>query len=96
MGALFLGMSFTPMERHGEDRIVRLVCELLDRGHGERILLSQDVCHNGQLKRYGGNGYVYLFERFLPRLRDAGVTDAAIQVMTVESPARLLAVADPT
>lgn len=92
----FLGMSFTPMERHGEDRIVRLVGELLDRGHGDRILLSQDVCHNGQLKRYGGNGYVYLFERFLPRLRDAGVAEAAIRTMTVDTPARLLAVAEPS
>jgi phosphotriesterase-related protein len=28
----FLGMSFTPAERHGEARIVELLCELLSRG----------------------------------------------------------------
>ena len=42
----FLGMSFTPLERHGEGRIVESICELLPRGHVERILLSQDVCHD--------------------------------------------------
>ena len=49
-------------------------CELLARGHADRILLSQDVCHDSQLTRYEGNGYTYLAETFLPRLRDAGVS----------------------
>ena len=65
----FLGMSFSAVERHGESRVVELLCELLARGHADRILLSQDVCHDSQLKRYEGNGYVYLAELFLPRLR---------------------------
>jgi phosphotriesterase-related protein len=87
----FLGMSFTPMERAGEPRIVDLARELIERGHADRLLLSQDVCHNSQLKAYGGNGYVYLFETFLPRLRAAGVPEAAIHQMTVLNPARILA-----
>jgi predicted metal-dependent phosphotriesterase family hydrolase len=86
----FLGMSFTPTELHGEPRLIELLCELLSRGHADRILLSQDVCHNSQLKRYEGNGYVYLAETFLPRLRDAGATDAEIERLTVANPRRLL------
>jgi len=88
----FLGMSFTPQERHGEGRIVELVLELLGRGHAERLLLSQDVCHNAQLKRYDGNGYVYLAEAFLPRLRAAGVSEAEIETITVGNPRRVLSV----
>jgi predicted metal-dependent phosphotriesterase family hydrolase len=88
----FLGMTFTPQERHGEGRIVELVCELLTRGHVERVLLSQDVCHNSQLKRYGGNGYVHLVESFLPRLRAAGASEDEIETMTVANPRRLLSV----
>lgn len=88
----FLGMSFTPQERHGEGRIVELISELLARGHAERILLSQDVCHNSQLKRYDGNGYVYLAETFLPRLTAAGVSATEIETMTVANPRRLLTV----
>ncbi|MFI5253847.1 MAG: phosphotriesterase [Candidatus Limnocylindrales bacterium] len=91
----FLGMAFTPTERHGEPRLVRLLLELLERGYAGRILLSQDVCHDAQLKAYEGNGYVYLAEAFLPRLRAAGVDEAAIRTMTVENPRRLLALAAP-
>ena len=88
----FLGMSFTPTERLGEGRVVELLCELLSRGHADRILLSQDVCHDSQLSRYGGNGYTYLAGTFLPRLRDAGVSDSEIATMTVANPRRLLTV----
>ena len=88
----FLGMSFTPQERLGEGRIVELLCELLSRGHVDRVLLSQDVCHNSQLKRYGGNGYVHLVESFLPRLRAAGASEEEVETMTVANPRRLLTV----
>lgn len=88
----FLGMSFTPQERHGEGRIIELLCELLARGHVERVLLSHDVCHDSQLRRYGGNGYTYLSESFLPRLREAGVSDADIETMTIANPRRLLTI----
>jgi predicted metal-dependent phosphotriesterase family hydrolase len=89
----FLGMTFTPLERHGEGRIVEAICELLGAGHLEQVLLSQDVCHDSQLRRYGGNGYTYLGEAFLPRLREAGVSDAEIRTITVDNPRRLLTIA---
>jgi predicted metal-dependent phosphotriesterase family hydrolase len=88
----FLGMGFTPLERHGEGRVVELIGELLARGHAERILLSQDVCHDSQLTRYGGNGYAYLATTFLPRLREAGVSDAELRTITIDNPRRLLTI----
>jgi phosphotriesterase-related protein len=88
----FLGMNFTPTERYGEGRVVELLCELLSKGHADRVLLSQDVCHDSQLKRYEGNGYVYLAETFLPRLRAAGASQDEIDTMTVANPRRLLTI----
>ena len=88
----FLGMSFTPQERAGEPRLIELLLELLSRGHADRVLLSQDVCHNSQLVHYGGHGYVYLSSTFLPRLRERGVSDADIEQMTVLNPRRLLTI----
>ena len=88
----FLGMSFTPTERHGEARIVELLCELLGRGYADQILLSQDVCHDSQLTRYEGNGYAYLATTFLPRLRAAGASADDIDTMTVANPRRLLTI----
>ena len=88
----FLGMSFTPQERHGEPRVIDLLLELLSRGHADRVLLSQDVCHNQQLRHFEGNGYTYLQETFLPRLRARGVSDAEIEQLTVLNPRRILTV----
>src|SRR3954451_8433356 len=86
----FLGMTFTPQERKGEPRIINLLLELLSRGHADRVLLSQDVCNNAQLRHYEGHGYAYLQETFLPRLRDAGVSAAEIDQLTVTNPRRML------
>jgi phosphotriesterase-related protein len=88
----FLGMPFSALERHGEPRVIELLCELLARGHAGRILLSQDVCNDAQLRRYGGNGYTYLTDTFLPRLREAGVSDDEIETMTVANPRRVLTI----
>jgi phosphotriesterase-related protein len=88
----FLGMSFTPTERLGEPKVIDLLLEVLHRGHADRVLLSQDVCHNSQLRHYEGNGYTYLLDTFLPRLRERGVSEAEIDQMTKANPARLLTV----
>jgi len=88
----FLGMTFTATERHGEGRVVELLCDLLARGYLDRILLSQDVCHDSQLTRYEGQGYTYLARTFLPRLLAAGVSAAEIAAMTVANPRRLLTI----
>ena len=91
----FLGMSFTPLERAGEPKVVELISTLLNEGFEKQILLSQDVCHDSQLASYGGNGYTYLQKSFLPRLAAAGATAATIKTITVENPARLLTLRNP-
>ncbi|MSQ39475.1 MAG: phosphotriesterase [Chloroflexi bacterium] len=91
----FLGMSFTPLERAGEPKVVELISTLLNEGFEKQILLSQDVCHDSQLASYGGNGYTYLQKSFLPRLVGAGVNVATIETITVENPARLLTLRKP-
>jgi phosphotriesterase-related protein len=91
----FLGMSFTPLERAGEPKVVELISTLLNEGFEKQILLSQDVCHDSQLASYGGNGYTYLQKSFLPSLVAAGVNAATIKTITVENPARLLTLRTP-
>ena len=91
----FLGMSFTPLERAGEPKVVELISTLLNEGFEKQILLSQDVCHDSQLASYGGNGYTYLQRSFLPQLAAAGVNAATIKTITVENPARLLTLRTP-
>lgn len=63
---------------------------LVDAGYAERLLLSHDVFLKMMLTRYGGNGYAYISEHFLPRLSRHGVSDSDIATITVHNPARVL------
>ena len=75
----------------GRDHIVATaIPQLIEAGHADRILLSQDVCWKMHLKKYGGAGYTYIQETFLPYLKTLGVTESAIRQIMVETPKRLL------
>jgi len=87
----FLGHRFNTEEAL-EPRLVETIVELLERGFADQLLLSQDVCHNSQLKANGGFGYVYLQQHFLPTLRTAAVGEGEIRQMTIDNPARILAI----
>jgi phosphotriesterase-related protein len=69
---------------------VRYVCELLEAGHAERILVSTGVSRMAHLTRYEGSGYGYLFETFLPALRAAGVDEATLRTLLHDNPLRWL------
>jgi phosphotriesterase-related protein len=88
----FLGHRFG-VEEHLEPRLVETIVELLEREYASQLLLSQDVCHTRQLKAYGGFGYVYLHQHFLPTLRTAAVGEGEIRTMTIDNPARILTIA---
>ncbi len=87
----FLGHRFG-IEEALEPRLIEMIVDLLERGFASQLLLSQDVCHNRQLTAYGGFGYVYLQQHFLPSLRTAAVGEGEIRQMTVDNPARILTI----
>ena len=53
----------------GTAAVAEAIPQLIDAGYADRILLAQDVCGKVQLKKYGGTGYSFIMERFLPELR---------------------------
>ena len=75
--------------------VTEAIPRIIEAGYADRILLSQDVCTKTQLKRYGGNGYSFILEKFLPRLREVGVEEANIRKMMVDNPRRVLTFAEP-
>ena len=75
--------------------VAECIPQLLEAGYEDRILLSQDVCMKMHLHAYGGTGYTFVLEKFLPYLRHLGVTDAQIHKMMVANPKRALALAEP-
>jgi phosphotriesterase-related protein len=66
---------------------------LIREGHLRQILLSGDVCTKSHLHAYGGKGYDHVPRRFLPLLRQLGVTEEQIDAMTVSNPARAVDIA---
>ncbi|GAA2587883.1 phosphotriesterase-related protein [Actinomadura fulvescens] len=94
-------VSFGSLALAGDDAAalgtrVRAVMELLEAGHGERVLLSTGIARMRQVQRYGGTGYGYLFETFLPALRAAGADDATVRMITHDNPLRWLLSAPST
>ena len=75
--------------------VAHAIPRLIDAGYLDRILLSQDVCTKVQLKSYGGTGYAFIPEIFLPHLEKTGVTADQIHTMVVENPKRVLTFAEP-
>jgi predicted metal-dependent phosphotriesterase family hydrolase len=87
-----LGMRFGAVDEAIEPRIVDLLVQLIERGYAEQILLSQAVAMAMQLTAFGGNGYTYLQETFIPRLLERGVGADVIEQITIQNPRRLLTI----
>jgi phosphotriesterase-related protein len=69
---------------------IAAIRELLDAGHGDRILLSHDA---GWYRPGVSNGgtqkpYTYLVDTFVPKLGSAGVDDTTIRMITETNPIR--------
>ncbi|MEU0568650.1 aryldialkylphosphatase [Nonomuraea sp. NPDC005983] len=75
---------------HGPDQAARTALGLIDDGHADRLLLSTGVCRVAHLQKYGGAGYAQLFHALLPRLREVGVDEDTIRVITHDNPLRWL------
>jgi phosphotriesterase-related protein len=69
---------------------LRMLRTLLDHGHGERILISQDICTRTRLNRYGGHGYDHIFSNIVPLMRRRGFDEREIDTILVRNPRRLL------
>ena len=72
-------------------RRAEFLAELIRRGHGDRLLVAQDMPARPRLKTNGGHGYQHLIDNFLPMLRAQGVGGDDIHRITRTNPARVLA-----
>ncbi|MCC0699581.1 phosphotriesterase-related protein [Clostridioides sp. ZZV15-6383] len=72
-----------------ENKRVDLLYEIIGRNLEERVLLSVDITRKSHLKYKGGIGYNYLFETFIPMLRERGVKENSLTKILVENPKQL-------
>ncbi|MCZ6534585.1 MAG: hypothetical protein V3U95_05360 [Dehalococcoidia bacterium] len=69
-----------------------LVHALIERGYVNHLMLSHDRNRDYEMRYGGSTGYCHIFETFLPRLRQLGVSDEQINTMMVLNPARALSI----
>jgi phosphotriesterase-related protein len=96
------------MDRYGLDMYLpteqrqATVLALLEKGHSDRMFLSQDWCSNldyftqeveEQLKPVAAPNWsmTFLFEQVIPELKERGMTDEQLDQMMFENPKRWLA-----
>ena len=65
------------------------LARLVERGHGRRLLISQDVFLKSLLRRHGGPGYGHLLQYFVPRLHRHGMDETAVDELMSHNPRRL-------
>lgn len=63
---------------------------LFEHGHGEQVVVSQDICTKTRLVTYGGHGYGHMFRNVVPLMRNKGFTQSEIDTVLIDTPRRLL------
>jgi 5-phospho-D-xylono-1,4-lactonase len=72
--------------------LLDLIERVVAAGHGDRLLLGQDIGRRSMLRAYGGGpGMRYLMERFVPRVRSR-IGDGATDAILVANPASAFSV----
>jgi phosphotriesterase-related protein len=72
-----------------------LVALMVERGLEDHLLLSTDRNRTFELKSYGGIGYAHMLTRFVPLLRERGLSEGTIRKFLVDNPRRALAIHPP-
>jgi phosphotriesterase-related protein len=90
-----------PAPRTGEQR-ADMVAALVERGYADRIVLSHDAhCHcdqfaDGAIEKHMPDWkFTFIPLRFLSMLRERGVSEAAIEQMTIKNPRRIFEQTEP-
>jgi phosphotriesterase-related protein len=76
-----------------DEKKVRMILAFLDAGYTDNLLLSSD--YNFTARSAARPGYGSTLTVFVPKLRQAGVSDETIRRVTVENPRRFLAFVPP-
>jgi phosphotriesterase-related protein len=92
----YLGFDTAGKERYQADATrVELIRRLVQEGFEDQIVISCDIGRRSQMTRHGGRGYGFLLDRYVPRLKAAGIGDVAIRKFLIDNPRRLFAFSAP-
>ncbi|MGA2970010.1 MAG: hypothetical protein ABSE75_09415 [Acidimicrobiales bacterium] len=84
-------VRYGPVDLPNDATRISRIAALIDAGFEDQILVSHDIAVKKWLSHYGGHGYDHILQRVVPRMKEHGISDQALQKMLVANPARLLA-----
>ncbi|MCS6860932.1 MAG: hypothetical protein NZT92_11510 [Abditibacteriales bacterium] len=89
---VYLGYDCAGKVKYGPDEVrINVLKRLIDAGLGGQILLGNDLGRPSYWRSYGGGpGLDFVLTKFIPRLRDEGIREEAIQDLLVNNPRRFL------
>jgi phosphotriesterase-related protein len=60
---------------------INSILTLIEAGYLDKIVLGTDICTRSALKAYGGRGFVWLLESFIPKLLSLGISQMEVETM---------------
>lgn len=70
---------------------IGMIRQLVDQGKENRVLMSHDIHTKHRLTTFGGHGYSHIIDNVLPKMKTKGFSQATIDKITIENPAKWLA-----
>ena len=74
------------------NRYIQLIKMMIDKGHEDRLLLSQDAGWYNVGQPKGGNirGFAYIIRDFIPLMEKSGIDKKTIDKFLITNPAKAL------
>lgn len=92
---VFLGYDQIAKEKYYPDSLrAEFISRLFSEGHGGQILLSGDLARRSYWYTYSGGKYLgfrFILTRFVPLLKEHGMSESQIHTLLVDNPARAFA-----
>ncbi|AKC95004.1 TatD family hydrolase [Sneathia sp. DSM 16630] len=69
-----------------DSKRVEMLKILQDMNLLNKVFLSQDISRKSNMEFMGGIGYSYIFDSFIPMLKEKGITDESLDLMLCKNP----------
>lgn len=71
--------------RSDDDRVASLI-KFIEKGYEDKLMLSSDLTRRSHLRAKGGQGYDIVLRKFIPKLRENGVSETIIDKLLRKNP----------
>ena len=83
------------LDMPNDGRRLDWIAWLIEQGHGDQVVMAQDIDYQIYQKRGGGHGRGHILENVAPQMRRKGFTREQIDAILVETPKRVLSFVEP-